>query len=297
MSVDFLLSYHYAHNNENLLHAAIAPGMHTICDSGAFSAASTGATITLREYATWLREWGHRFLWCASLDVIGDPQASYENWAALHDRWGLTTVPTVHFGTDPSWLNIYHQRGATLIGLGGMVGKPVSKLRPWLVACFQTGRRLPGVGFHGWGFAHAATLAALPFYSVDSSGPIASSYRFGQLTLFDTQQHRNVVVGLNGRAAWRHADLLRDQYGVDPEVVATSHVGNRMLLARLAMRSIQQHAAWLRQRHQVVAPACLGTGAAAGTRIHAVDVSHNVPGELARFAAEQLATNHTKGTH
>jgi hypothetical protein len=289
VTLDFLASYHYLKGDDKLFAAAIAPGMSTIMDSGAFSAASTGAAISLDEYSRFVGRWSDRFLWCASLDVIGDPQATCSNWLAMRDKWGLKTVPTVHFGTDPVWLRTYHREGATLIGLGGMVGKPASKVIPWLVACFRAAKTLDGVAFHGWGFSHSSTLAALPFYSVDSSGPLGSAYRFGTLSMFDPAKGRKVTIQLDGRSIYRHSDLLRHVYKVDPSQIATSVKENRLLLVRVAMASIQRHAAWLARRHRVGAPAHLGTGVPGGTRIHAVDVTEDVASELARIAAGSLA--------
>lgn len=273
--VDALVSYHYFRDDQ-VMDRVSGPGhLRLIGDSGAFSAHTAGAAITLPEYAGWCHRWADRLLWRASLDVIGDPVASLSNWRALRDTYGLATVPTIHVGTDPSWIGAYATQGVDFIGLGGMVGRPIPTIMRWSVAMLQHARRhYPQVRFHAWGQAGRTYLDAVPVYSADSSRS-AVAYRYGILRLFDPATGRRADLKMNGSTAVnRYGRLLREVYGVDPADVRTSHAGNRTLLIRLAAAVIQQYAAWLQHRHQVAAPTYGITGPPpTGPIIHNVSVA------------------------
>lgn len=252
--VDALVSYHYF-RDPRWMQRVTGGYLRLIGDSGAFSAYTQGATITVGEYADWCHTWSGHLMWRASLDLIGNPAASLANWELLRDRHHLDTVPTIHVGTDPSWIGAYATQGCDFIGLGGMVGKPVPTIMRWSAAMLRYARdNYPAVRFHAWGQAGRTYLDALPVYSADSSRS-AVAYRFGILRLFDPRTGRQHNLKLDGSAGVnRHGRLLRDTYGVDPDLVRTSHGGNRRLLIRLAAAGIQQYAGWLQARHQVTAP-------------------------------------------
>jgi hypothetical protein len=275
--VDALVSYHFF-RDDKVMDEITAPGhLRLIGDSGAFSAHTAGAQITLGEYAAWCRRWESHLVWRASLDVIGDPIASLANWRALRDVHGLHTVPTIHVGTDPSWIGAYATQGVDFIGLGGMVGRSVRTMMRWSIAMFQHARtHYPHVRFHAWGQAGRRYLDALPVYSADSSRS-AVAYRYGLLRLFDPASGRPDEFKLDGGpAVLRQGRLLRETYGVDPNLILTSHRGNRRLLIRLAVAGTQQYARWLRHRHgDVAAPAYAMNPAQAhpaGPLIHHVSV-------------------------
>lgn len=275
LPVDALVSYHYFRDDKTMDRATSGGHLRLIGDSGAFSAYSQGAAITLGEYADWCHRWGSRLTWRASLDVIGDPYASLRNWRTLRDRHGLDTVPTIHVGTDPTWIGAYASEGVDFIGLGGMVGKPVPTIMRWSAAMLRHARdNHPQVRFHAWGQAGRQYMDALPVYSADSSRS-AVAYRFGILHLFDPATGRQINLNLTGGAeVMRHGRLLRDVYGVDPRLIITSHAGNRRLLIRLAAAVIQRYAAWLQTRHQVPAPSWGISGTApAGPVVHTVSVA------------------------
>lgn len=255
--IDALVSYHFFRDPAQM-DAVTAPGhLRLIGDSGAFSAYTQGIKITLPEYAKWCHAWSDRLVWMASLDVVGDPAASLHNWRALRDVHGLHTIPTVHVGTDPTWIGAYATEGVDFVGLGGMVGKDRSRpaVMRWAVAMLKHARdHYPHVRFHAWGQAGTGFMNALPVYSADSSRS-AVAYRYGLLRLFDPRTGRHHAVQLDGGGQlMRHGRLLRDVYGVDPGLIRTSYAGNRRLLIRLAAAVIQQYAGWLRTRHQVPAP-------------------------------------------
>jgi hypothetical protein len=250
---NLLVSYHYyaKYDLTRFRHCRV------IGDSGAFSAASQGATITTAELAGWAKQWRNVLTWVAALDVIGDAEGTRRNWHDMVDTHGVHGVPTIHFGCDPALMDYYAERGVDFLGLGGMVGKPIPKQMRWLVACFRYARdHHPQMRFHGWGVT-AETLLQLPFYSVDSSG-WSSSYRYGRLTLRHPKTGQPVPVALDGRSTYAPAvvEVLR-QYGVTPSQVATSGPHNRRLLVKLSALSAsvaEQQFRKLHRRTPVTAP-------------------------------------------
>jgi hypothetical protein len=271
--VDALVSYHYYRDDADMAALANSGRLRMIGDSGAFSAYSQGAEITLDEYAAWARRWRSHLFWVASLDVLYDPQASLGNWRALRDRHGMVTVPTVHLGSPPQLLDTYAAEGVDFIGLGGMVGKPQPAVFRWSLHLIRYARdHHPGMRFHAWGLAGRQFLDRLPVYSADSSGIVGQAFRYAQLRLFDPVTGRDIKVRLDGsNQIMRHGPLLRNVYGVDPADIRTSHAGNRFILIRLLAASAQQYGLWLQKRHRVSPPTWgINPAAPNGPRVHMV---------------------------
>lgn len=264
-----LLSYHY-HRDTDL--AELVEELRTLyggpteifADSGAFSAATLGTTVNLKDYAAWLEEWSQVITTAATLDVIGDADATHRNTEALLGA-GLTVLPTFHVGTP--WPELERLcKTYPYLALGGMVpySKYPDEVLRWLVRCFRIGSE-HGAVFHGFGQTRLTTIAALPFYSVDSSAWGAGS-RFGQISLWDERRARLVQVQVShpGQAR-KYAGLLRS-HGVDPALVG------RPGFAQYPRRTREQHAVetqmmrgapavafhrlgrWLTHRHNVPAP-------------------------------------------
>lgn len=264
---NLLVSYHYyaKYNLARFRHCRV------IGDSGAFSAASQGVTITTKELAAWAVQWRDVLTWNASLDVIGDPEGTRRNWHELVDVYGVDGVPTIHYGSDPALMDYYAERGVDFMGLGGMVGKPVPKQLRWLLSCFRHARdHHPQMRFHGWGVT-ADRLMQLPFYSVDSSG-WSSSYRYGRLGLRDPTTGKNVTVLLDGRGSYSPEIVsVLQQYGVTPSQVATSGPHNRNLLVKLSALSAsvgEQQFRKLHRRNPISTPVWGITRPATGPHRH-----------------------------
>lgn len=253
---DILCSFHYFGDID--MGAMRSWGTRIIGDSGAFSAMSTGKPIEREVFHAWADRWRDDLLWVAALDVIGDAEASYQNWLAAR-RDGLELVPTIHYGEGTAQLDRFAEEGATLIGLGGMVpySSEKDRLMRWCLMMHRHARdHHPQVRFHGWGISHPYLVDNLPWWSTDSSG-FSSCFRFGTLRLWEPRRGRFVGVDLNGRDLARHARLLREVYGIDWRVVAESKSENRRELGRVAIRSVQLYAAWLQKRQAVTPPALL----------------------------------------
>ena len=251
---EILTSFHYFKNTD--IAQIHSWGTRIIGDSGAFSALTQGTTIDRDEFHAWAHRWKDDFFWTASLDVIGDADATFENWKAAK-REGLHLVPTLHHGASPRELDKYVDEGADFFGLGGLVGSSAQKQLRWMIPVFQYVQKVhPQVRFHGWGLSHAMILDRLPFWSADSSG-FASAFRFATLKLFNPLRGRFISVNLDGRDLYQHRDILRRHYGIGWKDAAESTPQTRRNLGRVAIKSMQLYAAWLRTRQQVTPPASL----------------------------------------
>lgn len=247
-----LASYHYFKtvDMEQLVSRFPVPP-DVFCDSGAFSAFTQGAVITVEEYARFVERWGHLFAAVANLDVIGDTAeaaaASMVNLRALEER-GIAALPVFHAGEPWSALERLLDEGYTYIALGGMVGRKLNVLMPWLVRCFRLaeGRAV----YHGFGLTSWRALADLPWYSVDSSS-WGSSFRYGQLRLWDERQARFVIVALSDHRSVYGGDgarLIRE-HGYDPVTFADKASYTREAacgISAVAWWRAEQH---LRRRH------------------------------------------------
>lgn len=272
--LDALISYHYYRNDSAVQKLVDTGRLNMIGDSGAFSAYTQGASISMSEYAEWVRRWRQHLFWVASLDVLGDPEASWKNWVTLHEKHGLKLVPTLHVGTPRKWLDAYAAEGVDFIGLGGGLTTGANDGIRWSAHMLAYARREhPEMRFHGWGISKRAVLDNLPFYSADSSGTLGVGYRYGRMRLFDPRTARDATFLLDGTSSFRHRRLLEGFYGTTPEQIARGTAQNRGLLIRLSAASTQYYAKWLQDRHQVTAPSYGLNPARAGRtgmRVHLV---------------------------
>lgn len=292
----FLVSFHYHQKTDlaEIVNTYQGP-CEAFADSGAYSAASLGVTISLKEYAAWLKDWGQLLTVRATLDVIGDPDATMRNTHTL-EGMGHQVLPVFHVGTP--WDRLEKLcRDYDYVALGGMVPHSTNHaaVLRWLVRCFQIARET-GTVFHGFGQTRLDTLKALPFYSVDSSA-WGSGARFGLLYLWDDQAKDFVKLPVGDPAAARiHAALLR-AHDADPRLVGTPGFGhgahreqeqyaqeNRMMRAVSAMAYMRM-GQWLARRHRVPAPSVLK---AAGTSVFLADAgAHNLHATAKGLASVQ----------
>lgn len=141
-------------------------------DSGAFSAWTRGAKIDIQEYIAFIKKYQDSISLYANLDVIGNPEASWENQKIMESA-GLKPLPCYHYGEDKKWLIKYLDH-YDYIALGGMVRTTSSKkLVLWLdeafskFICDKDG--LPKVKTHGFGLTSFNLMLRYPWYSVDST--------------------------------------------------------------------------------------------------------------------------------
>ncbi|XVV34981.1 hypothetical protein ACQPXT_13435 [Streptomyces sp. CA-100214] len=246
MTFRVLTSFHYFRDRDmsdlaGQLRTGYGGDVDVFADSGAFSAVTLGATISLPDYRAWLTDWRTVITTAATLDVIGDPVATARNTEAL-EAAGLTVLPTFHVGTPWPVLEDLCAR-YRYVALGGMVPywRRPKELMRWLVRCFRLAAET-GTVFHGFGQTNLDIIKALPFYSVDSS-TWASGARYGKVRIWDDVRAKMTEFQAGDhRRAQQHAPSLV-AHGMDPLLV-----GRRGFAIRAEDKSNEQ---FLREDHMM----------------------------------------------
>jgi len=265
MTFRVLTSFHYFRDKQLTDITALYPGpVELFADSGAFSVATTGATIALPDYTAWLKDWRDVITTAATLDVIGDPEATARNTDAL-EAAGLSVLPTFHTGTPWPVLEALCAR-YRYVALGGMVPywRRPKELMRWLVRCFRIAQP-HGTVFHGFGQTNRTLISALPFYSVDSS-TWSGGAQYGKVRLWDDGRGRMTEFQAGDRSAvQRHATLLRS-HGADPVTVARKgfalkpgkpaedFIREDAMMRGTSAVAYHRFGQWLAQRHRVPPP-------------------------------------------
>jgi len=169
----YLISYHYWRKNPKL--QTVPRCRYWVLDSGAYSAHTQGAPISVNEYIDDCR----RLLSGPNppaevygLDVIRDPEATLRNIETMRAA-GIPAIPTFHLGSPWHYLEDMLPR-FDKIALGGMVRQ--GGLRPFVEQCFA--RAWPKK-LHGFGVGRLDLLHAVPFHSVDASTWTLGPMKFG----------------------------------------------------------------------------------------------------------------------
>ncbi len=280
-----LMSYHYIKQLD--LRAVLKTFEHQpifFADSGAYTAQTQGAEISLDEYCEWLHEHRDLFELFATLDVIGDAEASCVNWERMRAK-GLKPIPAFHAGEPMDYLRRYIDAGEDYIALGGMVGAGAPRLMPWIVACFRLAREYKDRGrnvvFHGFGITNLDVLSSLPWYTVDSSA-WGQVYRYGTFRLFDKFSGKWLSTDLFTREATlgKMARAIQEE-GFDLEPFLNREVYHHCYAAMISARSWRSFETHLRRRWGAIELA----GKQPGLHIYMAEGSH----ELARMASFALA--------
>lgn len=142
-------------------------------DSGAFSAFTKGAELSLEAYAEYIHASDGIWTCMSNLDDIkGNSQLTYDNQKAL-ESMGCPVCPVYHAREDPKWLMKYIDEGYDYIFIGGMVPESTKFLLTWLDDIWghyltdEQGK--PLVKVHGFGLTTVDLITRYPWYSVDSS--------------------------------------------------------------------------------------------------------------------------------
>nr|WP_202446862.1 hypothetical protein [Streptomyces sp. SID5468] len=273
-----LASYHYHRDTDlaALVHD-LGGNVDLFADSGAFSAATTGVTIKLGDYAAWLRHWQPLITVAATLDVIGDHRATAANLDRLTEA-GCSVLPVFHTGEPWDVLEglcAQHR----YIALGGLAlhaaGAAKQKaLMAWLIRAFKVARPY-GTALHGFGLTSANLVRHLPFYSIDSSS-YTMGQRFGLVYLWDARTLRmRSLFFRNPADVLPNAALVR-AHGLPPHRLldrnfmrpaAGSTGADRDLLTAGCARAYQFMEGSLTTRHRVPAPP-LPRAADQGTKVY-----------------------------
>lgn len=168
----------------------LQPDIKIFVDSGAFSAHTQGVDIDIDDYISYLNEIIEDIEICAALDVIGDPQKSWENYLYMIDRVAIPekVLYTYHFGEDIEFLEnslkyISNKFDSPYIAIGGVALIKDATLRvDFLYKTVDVLKKYPNVKYHLFGVTDFKILNVLPCTSVDSTTHIMCG-AFGKIFL------------------------------------------------------------------------------------------------------------------
>jgi hypothetical protein len=178
----------------------------------------------VEDYAEFIQKYKLAIDYYANLDVIYNPELTWQSQKYLEHKHHLSPVPVVHYGTSLRWLAKYIDAGYEYIGLGG---KPVNgtssfHYKQWLDQAFDIvaskSRLVPAVKIHGFGVSSIELWLQYPYYSVDSTSIYKKSgygwilvprKRRGAFVLTEPPIHVNMS---EVRESHRHYDNLGPLY-------------------------------------------------------------------------------------
>jgi hypothetical protein len=148
-----------------------------VIDSGAFTAWKSGKPIALDDYCRFIEGLKTKPWRYFSLDVIGDPHASMQNYETMLRR-GFSPMPVFTRGEDFSVLEDYYKT-SEVVGVGGLVGTPKNKQFVNKVMRHVNGRKC-----HWLGFTNRAFVMAYKPYMCDSSSHDSQAAMYGTLSVY-----------------------------------------------------------------------------------------------------------------
>tara|TARA_R100001594_G_scaffold150647_1_gene213060 strand:+ start:5816 stop:6556 length:741 start_codon:yes stop_codon:yes gene_type:complete len=137
-------------------------------DSGAYSAYTRNINIDIDKYINFILK--NKLKQFASLDVIGNPKASYKNYLYMKNKKIKNQIPSFHYGEDLKYLIRYLEENS-YIAIGGLVPlkNDKTKMHNFLNNCFNVICKFRDVKIHGYGVNNWEILKKYPFYSVDAT--------------------------------------------------------------------------------------------------------------------------------
>tara|TARA_R110000803_G_scaffold51337_1_gene106192 strand:- start:7189 stop:7965 length:777 start_codon:yes stop_codon:yes gene_type:complete len=147
-----------------------------IIDSGAFTAYKTGRVIKLSEYIDFINSCPFKMKHYANLDVIGDADASMENYEIML-REGLSPVPVFTRGAPVKHLEKYFE-SSEVVAVGGI--KSMKNTEGFL---HEVMKQADGRKIHWLGYGKGEMLAKYKPYSCDTSSWL-SGLRYGSMSVY-----------------------------------------------------------------------------------------------------------------
>lgn len=176
-----------------------AGGGEILLDSGAFSVYNSKKKIDIDEMINYVNSISKYCSHIASLDVIGDAKASFENFEYIRKRINAPEklMPTYHFNEPMEYLDKYlaleDERGKVeRLALGGMVGISTKDRTKWLnekIAYIRSKR--PDMLIHVFGVTTAKVLKTVDCDSADSTTYIKHAV-YGHLVLPNSGQSYHI---------------------------------------------------------------------------------------------------------
>jgi hypothetical protein len=231
-----LLSFAFYGRDDIGKYRASMPCGRLMIDSGAYTAASVGKPIDLREYAEFLTTWRGAIDHAVTLDVIGDPVATRRNTQWLHRR-GHNVMPVFTRGDSLAEFDAM-VRECGYVCVGGGVGMPKDVVIRRLSGLQRRAEELGG-GIHALGVGNLNGLRKIRPYSADSSN-VSGAFKFGYLLAYTRNNQQITLFPMSDRAKFRkkvrpHLSALKD-LGVDlPPLIRSGRMPASANGARFAL--------------------------------------------------------------
>jgi hypothetical protein len=137
------------------------------------------------DYAAFVKKYAKGLDYYANVDVIYNPEKSWEALKYLEDKHGLRPVPVIHAGTDLKWVERHLKAGYDYLGIGGLGQEtPKQTYTLWGDRLFDMlcppPSRMPAVRTHGFAMTAYDLIIRYPWWSVDSAS-WAKAAGFGRL--------------------------------------------------------------------------------------------------------------------
>lgn len=185
--LNILVSYAYTGKNKGfndlVISKSVSGEINLMLDSGAFTlfnAKQKRDWLTVDNYCDYLSKYGHLVEKYVMLDVIGNDDASKENYELMLKR-GLNPMFVFTMAdNDFSYLRDTTKHNKHICVAGGVTTKG-----DWIRKRFQDVYKHTDGLIHGLGYVSYPSMYQLPIHSVDSSSWIQSSQVYGILSYFD----------------------------------------------------------------------------------------------------------------
>jgi hypothetical protein len=166
-----------------------------ILDSGAYTAWTKGVKIDLDEYIQFIKDHSDIFDVYINLDVIGDPEGSFQNWKYMK-KAGLDPLPVYHNGAPIHYLEAYME-ACDYIGFGAIAIRHTTQrvmgLRHIWDKYLLDEQGNPKRKMHGLGLTAIDIMTLFPWYSVDSASCVLSA-SFGKIFLPVRGNFKNLIL-------------------------------------------------------------------------------------------------------
>lgn len=200
--LNILSSYAYLGKNknftENLFNSSVNGDINVMIDSGAFTlfnAKQDRGWLTLDSYCNYLEKYAQYCEKYVMLDVIGNDDASKENYEKMLDRGFNPMFVFTMVDNDYEYLKNAVNNNKHLCVAGGVTTKG-----DWMTKRFQDVYKQTNALIHGLGYVTYPKIFQLPLHSVDSSSWIQASQIYGTICYFD-----------NGMKGVQYSDILKNK--------------------------------------------------------------------------------------
>ena len=138
------------------------------------------------EYAAFIKKYQNGIDYYATVDVIYDPELTWDVQRYMQEQHGLWPMPVIHYGCDLKWLDRYMEIGHDYIGIGGLGQTVVVQRFPlwgdrvFKHICPASNDCKPLIRTHGFAIGTSTLILRYPWRSIDAATWVKMAY-YGQI--------------------------------------------------------------------------------------------------------------------